>query len=151
MKFRTPELFLGAFLAVAIFACGMLFASPLSFQINNPTPTQGTQHQAANKLSENGDKAQSLWVPTDSVGPYTLVLAVVTALLVGVSGLQVFFCCAPTGRRGLPLRPPEIPLILDERNMLLTAVHDLSSAASLLMSQGRGVGSAQFHVSKFSM
>jgi hypothetical protein len=36
-------------------------------------------------------EAQSLWVPVDSVGLYTLVLAVFTGLLVGVSGVQGYF------------------------------------------------------------
>jgi hypothetical protein len=39
---------------------------------------------------ESHESAQSLWVPTDSVGLYTLVLAVFTALLAVVSGVQGF-------------------------------------------------------------
>jgi hypothetical protein len=40
--------------------------------------------------SASHENAQSLWVPTDSVGLYTLVLAVFTFLLAGVSGVQGF-------------------------------------------------------------
>jgi hypothetical protein len=78
MRFRTPELFLGAFLAVAIFAMGMLFASSRLLPSPNATPRQTVE-------------VQSLWVPTDSVGLYTLVLAAFTALLVVVSGIQGYF------------------------------------------------------------
>lgn len=41
--------------------------------------------------SASHENAQSLWVPTDSVGLYTLVLAAFTALLVVVSGVQGYF------------------------------------------------------------
>ncbi|WP_316216758.1 hypothetical protein [Bradyrhizobium sp. SZCCHNR3003] len=73
MKFRIPELFLGALLAVAIFSIGVLFALPVSVKV----PTN--------------EIAQSLWVPSDSVGLYTMVLAVFTALLVVVSAAQGYF------------------------------------------------------------
>lgn len=69
----------------------MLFSSPFSLQTNNHAPAQSAQHQIANKINEDSGKAQSLWVPTDSVGLYTLVLAVFTALLVGVSSVQGYF------------------------------------------------------------
>ena len=86
MRFRTTELLFGMLLAVAIFAMGMLFSSSLSLPVQNAAP-----HQAAQKINENSDSAQSLWVPTDSVGLYTLVLAVFTALLFGVSSVQGYF------------------------------------------------------------
>jgi hypothetical protein len=60
------------------------------FHNNNPEPADA-QRNAPQKIAENGKEAQSLWVPTDSVGLYTLVLALFTALLVGVSGLQGWF------------------------------------------------------------
>jgi hypothetical protein len=41
MRFRAPELFLGAFLAVAVFAMGMLFTS--SYQ---PSPAQLSKTEA---------------------------------------------------------------------------------------------------------
>jgi hypothetical protein len=91
LKFRIPEIFLGAFLAVAIFAMGMLFASSLTPRVQNAGPQQTPEHQTANKINTDSDKAQSLWVPTDSVGLYTLVLAVFTGLLVAVSTGQGYF------------------------------------------------------------
>jgi hypothetical protein len=71
-----PEIFLGAFLAIAIFAMGMLFASSWFFQPCIRGEIAGVQ---------------SLWVPTDSVGLYTLVLAAFTGLLFIVSALQGYF------------------------------------------------------------
>jgi hypothetical protein len=84
-----PEIFLGAFLAVAVFAMGMLFAS--SFQSSNYKQAATTEQHASDKKTENHESAQSLWVPTDSVGLYTSVLAVFTALLTFVSACQGYF------------------------------------------------------------
>jgi hypothetical protein len=78
MRSRLPEIFLGAFLAVAIFAIGMLFASSRLLPVQNTATRQTAE-------------VQSLWIPTDSVGLYTLVLAAFTALLVGVSAWQGYF------------------------------------------------------------
>jgi hypothetical protein len=105
MRFRTPELFLGAFLAVAIFSMGILFASSFTPQVQNAAPHQTAEHQTSNKINENGDNVQSLWVPIDSVGLYTLVLAVFTGLLVASPVCRVTFCCEPT-------RPRELRLML---------------------------------------
>ena len=73
--------------------CGRNFFNGNAFRVNTPqvqnaAPHQTAEHQTSNKINENGDNVQSLWVPIDSVGLYTLVLAVFTGLLVGVSGVQ---------------------------------------------------------------
>jgi hypothetical protein len=91
MKFRTPELFLGVLLAVAVFAMGMLFASSPFLQSQSHEQVASTQHQAEGKKPEGRENTQSLWVPSDSVGLYTLVLAIFTLLLVFVSGAQGYF------------------------------------------------------------
>jgi hypothetical protein len=91
MRFRAHELFLGVFLTIAVFAMGFLFASSFTTQIQNATQNQTAEHQSANKIENDSGKAQSLWVPTDSVGLYTLVLAVFTGLLVAVSTGQGYF------------------------------------------------------------
>jgi hypothetical protein len=78
MKFRPPEILLGVLLAVAIFAMGFLFASSRLLPV---------QHAMLHQTAE----PQSLWIPTDSVGLYTLVLAGFTALLVAVSAWQGHF------------------------------------------------------------
>lgn len=91
LRFHFPEVLLGILLAVAIFAMGMLFASSTSFSIQNSAPHQTSDQQTSNKAGEDGGKTQSLWIPTDSVGLYTLVLSFFTALLVGVSSIQGYF------------------------------------------------------------
>src|SRR6266481_7771960 len=50
-----------------------------------------SNNQSNDSCGENCKKTQSLWVPTDSVGLYTLVLAVFTGLLVGTSVFQGYF------------------------------------------------------------
>jgi hypothetical protein len=89
MRFRVPEIVLGAFLTVAVFAVGVLFSS--GHRPINDGPKQHSTEQSAQKIAEHSAKTESLWVPTDSVGLYTLVLAVFTGLLVGVSGIQGYF------------------------------------------------------------
>jgi hypothetical protein len=91
MKFRVPEIVLGAFLTVAVFAMGMLFASSPSLQTQGYIQHATTEQHAQDKKAENHEPIQSLWVPTDSVGLYTLVLAIFTGLLAVVAGVQGFF------------------------------------------------------------
>jgi hypothetical protein len=91
MKFRVPDIVLGALLAVAVFAMGMLFASSGSRLINSAAQQHSSEKQSAEKPAEHNTKTESLWVPTDSVGLYTLVLAVFTGLLVAVSSIQGWF------------------------------------------------------------
>jgi hypothetical protein len=49
---------------------------------------QKRSHQAASSGASHDKKTESLWVPADSVGLYTLVLAVFTGVLAGVSIFQ---------------------------------------------------------------
>jgi hypothetical protein len=86
---RTAILFV-ALAAILGFALGGSFV--WSFQ----SPPQTTHHASTDKHAdqagiENSKKTESLWIPTDSVGLYTLVLAVFTGLLVAVSGFQGYF------------------------------------------------------------
>jgi hypothetical protein len=53
MKFRVPEIILGALLAVAVFAIGALFAS--SYQ---PSPAAKNQSQQAEPAGQNGDASK---------------------------------------------------------------------------------------------
>jgi hypothetical protein len=87
MRFRTPEIFLGAFLAVAIFAMGMLFSASSHYLPSGEQHTEANQ-QSATKSEDKNREPQSLWVPTDSVGLYTLVLCVFTGVLALVSIFQ---------------------------------------------------------------
>jgi hypothetical protein len=85
MRFRTPEIFLGAFLSVAIFAMGMLFAS-------SQKPSGTTQQVAAAKAADQGEQTKapdsdltgSTWLTNDAAGFFTFVL-------VGVGGIQAWF------------------------------------------------------------
>jgi hypothetical protein len=78
------------------FAVGGSFVA--AFQI--PLPQHETssksektdsEQNTKQKVTEHDTKTGSLWVPTDSVGLYTLVLAVFTGLLVVVSTGQGYF------------------------------------------------------------
>lgn len=76
-RFRTPELFLGCFLTVAIFATGMLFA-------NWPQPQQVTQAQSADKPASSyaqKEDPKTFWqkVAADPVATFTLCLVVIAA------------------------------------------------------------------------
>jgi hypothetical protein len=83
MRFRVPELFLGAFLAVAIFSMGMMFSSQY--------PSQSTQSNSPEKASGDTSKKEEpkpFWqaATADPVAAFTLGL-----LLVGVFQAGFFF------------------------------------------------------------
>jgi hypothetical protein len=83
-------------LLLSIFAAVMGFALGGSLVASFQIPLQEQQNYTADSKAEhasteNSEKSQSLWIPIDSVGLYTLVLAVFTGLLVFVSGLQGYF------------------------------------------------------------
>jgi hypothetical protein len=81
MKFRIPEIFLGVFLAVAIFAMGFLFASSV-FPPNAKPETAAQEHskQEASKASTD-----------ERIAEYTWWLAVLTGGLVFVAVGQGVF------------------------------------------------------------
>jgi hypothetical protein len=91
MKYRPPDIVIGVLLTIAIFSLGMLFSPSGLLPINSSPQKQSGDQQPSTKITEDSNKSESLWVPTDSVGLYTLVLAVFTGLLVGVSGFQGYF------------------------------------------------------------
>jgi hypothetical protein len=78
------------------FAVGGSFVAayqiPLSQRETSTNPEQiASDQNTKEKAAEHNTKTESLWVPTDSVGLYTLVLAVFTLLLVVVSSVQGYF------------------------------------------------------------
>jgi histidinol dehydrogenase len=87
----------------------MVFVSAPSFQQQNNKQTAAVQQSSKGKKPENHETVQSLWVPTDSVGLYTLVLAVFTGLLAVVAGVQALLCCEPTKRPVSQLMPLKNP------------------------------------------
>jgi hypothetical protein len=83
MKFRVPELFLGAFLAVAIFSMGILFSSQY--------PRQAAQSDSPEKADGNAtkkDPPKPFWqsATADPAAAFTLGL-----LIVGIFQAGLFF------------------------------------------------------------
>jgi hypothetical protein len=73
---------------------GFAFGGSVFWAFFNPPKAQHEQnsaHYAEYPSTENREKSQSLWVPTDSVGLYTLVLAAFTGLLFFTSVFQGYF------------------------------------------------------------
>ena len=88
VKFRFSELFFGMLLAGAIFALGAAFWSSRQSP-SSEHPSQGEQ-KADDKNDTNNRKTQSLWVPVDSIGLYTLLLTAFTSILASASIFQGF-------------------------------------------------------------
>jgi hypothetical protein len=80
IKFRIPEAFLGAFLAVSVFGMGMLFESARLSPIE--------QHATSDTAKENSAHSQERgfwnWVTHDAAGFFTLWLVIVGGAQVGL-------------------------------------------------------------------
>lgn len=86
LTFRVLEVVLGILLAVAVFATGTAAqSSPVQ---PSKEQSSASQQHAENIGNPDSKETQSLWVPTDSVGLYTLVLCVFTGVLAAVSIFQ---------------------------------------------------------------
>jgi hypothetical protein len=85
-QFGFPEVLFGMLLAVAIFALGVGLWSSHQLPSNQQNAT--SEQTTENKGSADSPKTQSIWIPTDSVGLYTLVLAVFSGVLASVSIFQ---------------------------------------------------------------
>src|SRR6266704_1016108 len=86
MRLRVPEIFLGAFLAVAVFAMGMLFASSFA------PPDRHNEQQTASETSTKEGVKHGFWGKTadDPVAYFTLWLVGFTGVLaVSTIGLGV--------------------------------------------------------------
>jgi hypothetical protein len=86
LRFRIPEIFLGAFLAVAIFATGILFSSQYF-----PQTTQANGTEKSSQSAENKSDPKGFWegVTTDPVAAFTLGLVLVGAFQVGLFWVQL--------------------------------------------------------------
>src|SRR5437870_1414831 len=81
MKYRLPEIFLGMFLAVAIFSMGFLFASSV-FPPNAKPETAAQKHSQQETSKASTD---------ERIADYTWWLAVLNGLLVFTAFGQGFF------------------------------------------------------------
>jgi hypothetical protein len=86
MRFRTPELFLGAFLTVAVFSIGILFSSQYSAQTTQSNGTEKPRQPTENKSPPKG-----FWegVATDPVAAFTLGLVFIGLFQVGLFWVQL--------------------------------------------------------------
>lgn len=90
-RFRTPELFLGRFLTIAVFAIGMLFESRHTLSNPNPTQKSDSGNEAHIEPSSFGD-----WITHDASGFFTAWLVVVGFGQAGLFVWQLFYM-----RRGM--------------------------------------------------
>jgi hypothetical protein len=77
-RFRVPEIFLGCFLTVAVFATGMLFERQK--QATNPTNSEKKQEAATNSYEPENPDAEltgSPWLTKDAAGFFTFGLVVI--------------------------------------------------------------------------
>lgn len=81
MRFRGLELFLGMFLAVAIFAVGILFASswPNPKQSAQPATSEQSQKHSEEAKTPDAELTGSTWFTKDAAGFFTFWLVVVGA------------------------------------------------------------------------
>jgi Na+-transporting methylmalonyl-CoA/oxaloacetate decarboxylase gamma subunit len=88
MRFRVPEIFLGAFLAVAVFAMGILFASswPDSKQTAQAITSQQTEKHSEKAKTPDDELIGSTWLTKDAAGFFTFWLVVV-----GVGQVILFY------------------------------------------------------------
>jgi hypothetical protein len=82
LKANIPEIILGVFLTVAIFAMGMLFAS--SQKPSTPTQQVSSTKSADQAKTPDADLTGSTWLTKDAAGFFTFAL-------VWVGGIQAWF------------------------------------------------------------
>ena len=84
-RFRVPEIFLGCFLTVAIFAAGMLFE-----RSKQDTLPQARKHEASHQSNDaqnlDTDLTWSTWLTKDAAGFFTFAL-----FIVGIGQAGLFF------------------------------------------------------------
>jgi hypothetical protein len=80
MRFRPPEIFLGCFLTVAIFAMGMLFESSR----RHPTEQRAAADTAKENPNHQPERSLWNWVTHDAAGFFTLWLVIVGGGQIGL-------------------------------------------------------------------
>jgi hypothetical protein len=76
MRFRTPEIFLGCLLTVAVFSIGILFSSPYPVQTTRQ-PTQQTTEAKGSNTPQPHDEGGWAWITKDAAGFFTFLLVIV--------------------------------------------------------------------------
>jgi hypothetical protein len=84
-KFRIPEIALGALIATAAFAIGIVFYS------SRHPPQQSEQQSSAEHSAKKTDNISDAEKADDRIARYTLWLAVLTGGLVLMAGIQGYF------------------------------------------------------------
>jgi|SRR5581483_1355943 len=85
MRFRVPEIFLGAMLVVCVFAMGMLFSSqPSNEPKREQSPNKAEAHSAEYPFVRFWN-----WTSHDPVAFYTFVLAIFTGVLGATAIVQI--------------------------------------------------------------
>jgi hypothetical protein len=110
MRFRTPEIFLGAFLAVAIFAMGMLYAS--SVAPPNAKPESSAQNGAQQETAKSGTD--------ERIADYTWWLAVLTGALVLTALGQGFFIARSDKTARISAEAAQDQIVLSRRALVQT-------------------------------
>ena len=95
-RFRTPELFLGCFLTIAVFAAGMLFVRPYANQPTYQVGAAAPQSESKEKQSEGDPSGWWSWLSKDAAGFFTFGLVVV-----GIGQALLFFIQLRFMRRGM--------------------------------------------------
>lgn len=79
MRFRTIELFLGAFLTIAIFSVGMLFSSSYAPQPAQQVSTTKSNEQNERPKNSDSELTGSTWLTKDAAGFFAFVTAIIGA------------------------------------------------------------------------
>src|SRR5438105_2425027 len=77
MKFRVPEIFLGAFLTIAVFSMGILFSSQYSDHVTKQPAQQETSSSGNNAKNPDTELTGSTWLTKDASGFFTFALVIV--------------------------------------------------------------------------
>jgi hypothetical protein len=94
LRFRLPEVFFGALLAIAIFAMGMLYETsrrPSSQQLTPGSITNQSQPQHTGGSDRHWLTRLMDWLTHDATGVFTLFLVAVGAIQIGVFLRQLRF------------------------------------------------------------
>jgi hypothetical protein len=96
VRFPVPELFLGCFLTVAVFAAGMLFVRPYANRSAYQISAASAQSESKEKQSEGDPSGGWAWLSKDAAGFFTFGLVVI-----GIGQALLFFIQLRYMRQGM--------------------------------------------------